>query len=59
MSHDALPKAAMGAPQDPGDGEPESMSEGMEPRGKNQTRMTSEFHSVAYTPPLAELRPEP
>src|SRR5277367_6743167 len=53
-------KREFGTPQaSPGFGLPEATSLGIAPRGKNQILMKSEVHSVAYTPPLAALNPEP
>lgn len=47
-------------PQVLGSGFPETMSEGMELRGKNQTRIpVCWVHSVAYTPPESVLKPVP
>lgn len=46
-------------PQLEGSGQPLSMSEGIEPRGKNQMLMAESVHSVAYTPPPLSLKLEP
>jgi hypothetical protein len=59
MSHPGPLKMESGSPHPAGSGLPEPMSEGIEPRGKNQTLMASDFHSIAYTPPLFELKPAP
>lgn len=50
---------ADGRPQLAGEGVLLVISDGILPRGKNQMLMASLVHSVAYTPPPFELKPDP
>lgn len=56
--HDDEPKLASGRPQDEGSGD-ELMFDGTDLRGKYQTLIPFEVHSVAYTPPFPLLNPSP